>query len=189
MLSDVQLGHFLQAFDVSYPVGLRDYAIARCILDLGLRGDEAAHLTLDCVDWRNGIVTLHRTKSQRTQHLPLPVQTGEALTRYLREGRPRTDSRAIFVRHRAPFGVPLSVAAIRNAMNRAFAARCGLADQFCSTHVLRRSTATRLQKAGVSLKEISDLLRHRSLNTARVYARVDLEGLRSVALPWPGSTS
>ncbi|WP_322041413.1 site-specific integrase [Burkholderia diffusa] len=188
VLSDVQLRQFLQAFDVSDPVGLRDYAIARCILDLGLRGDEAAHLTLDCVDWRNGIVMLHRTKSQRAQHLPLPVQTGEALTRYLREGRPRTDSRAIFVRHRAPFGVPLTVPAIRNAMNRAFA-RSGLADQFCSTHVLRRSTATRLQKAGVSVKEISDLLRHRSLNTARVYARVDLEGLRSVALPWPGSTS
>jgi site-specific recombinase XerD len=59
----------------------------------------------------------------------------------------------------------------------------GPADQFCNTHELRRSTATRPQKAGVSLKEIADLLRHRSLNAARIYARVDLEGLRSVALP------
>jgi site-specific recombinase XerD len=94
----------------------------------------------------------------------------------------------VFVRHRAPFGVPLSVAAIRNAMNRAFA-RCNLDDQFCNTHVLRRSTATRLQRANVSIKEIADLLRHRSLDTARVYARVDLERLREVALSWPGSTT
>lgn len=188
VLSDVQLAQFLQAFDLTDPVGLRDYAIARCLLDLGLRGDETAHLTLDCFDWRNGIVTLRRTKSQRVQHLPLPVRTGEALGRYLQEARPQTDSRTLFVRHRAPFGIPLSVAAIRNAMNRAFV-RCDLADRFCNTHVLRRSMATQLQKTGASIKEIADLLRHRDLNTARVYARVDLERLRGVALPWPGSGS
>lgn len=188
VLSESQIEHFLQAFDLTDPVGLRDYAIARCLLDLGLRGGEAAHLTLDAVDWRNGIVTLHRTKNQRVQHMPLPEQTGEALARYLREGRPQTDSRVLFIRHRAPFGVPLGVAAIRNAMNRAFT-RCALADRFCNTHVLRRSMATRLQKTGVSIKEIADLLRHRDVNTARVYARVDLERLRTVALPWPGSAS
>lgn len=116
------------------------------------------------------------------------MQTGEALAHYLRAGRPQTDSRVLFIRHRAPFGVPLGVAAIRSAMNRAFA-RCALADQFCNTHVLRRSMATRLQKTGVSIKEIADVLRHRDLNTARVYARVDLERLRTVALPWPGSAS
>ncbi|MBX9753785.1 MAG: tyrosine-type recombinase/integrase [Pseudomonadaceae bacterium] len=188
VLSDAQLEHFLHAFDLSDPIGLRDYAIARCLLDLGLRGDEAAHLTLESIDWRHGVVTLPRTKSQRTQLLPLPVQAGEALARYLRDGRPLTENRAVFVRHRAPFGVPLSVAAIRNAMNRAFV-RSGLRDRFCNTHVLRRSMATRLQKNGVSIKEIADVLRHRDLNTARVYARVDLERLRDVALPWPGSKS
>ena len=188
VLTDSQIEHFLRAFDLTDPVGLRDHAIARCLLDLGLRGDEATHLTLDDLDWRNGTVTLHRTKSQRVQHLPLPVQTGEALAHYLREGRPQTESRVLFIRHRAPFGVPLGVAAIRSAMNRAFA-RCALADQFCNTHVLRRSMATRLQKTGVSIKEIADVLRHRDVNTARVYARVDLERLRTVALPWPGSAS
>lgn len=188
VLSDLQLEHFLQAFDVSTASGMRDYAIARCILDLGLRGDEATHLTLDSIDWRRSIVTLQHTKCHRAQRMPLPEQTGAALARYLREGRPQTDNRSVFVRHRAPYGVPLSVAAIRNAMSRAFV-RCNLDDQFCSTHVLRRSTATRLQRANVSIKEIADLLRHRSLNTARVYARVDIERLREVALSWPGSTS
>jgi integrase/recombinase XerD len=90
------------------------------------------------------------------------------------------------VRHRAPADKPLSVAAIRNAMNRAFV-RCGLRSRFCNTHVLRHTMATRLQRAGASVKEIADLLRHQNLNTASTYARVDVEGLRAVALPWPGS--
>ncbi|WP_224029379.1 tyrosine-type recombinase/integrase [Paraburkholderia caribensis] len=188
VLSDIQLEHFLQAFDVNTPSGMRDYAIARCIVDLGLRGDEATHLTLDAIDWRRGIVTLRHTKSQRSQRMPLPDQAGAAIALYLRAGRPLTESRFVFVRHRAPFGVPLSVAAIRNAMNRAFA-RCSLDDQFCNTHVQRRSTATRLQRANVSIKEIAHLLRHRSLDTARVYARVDIERLHEVPLSWQGSTT
>ena len=187
VLSEIQLDRFLHAFDAS-PIGLRDCAIAHLLVDMGLRGDEVAHLTLDAVDWRNGVVTLSGTKSQREQRLPLPTQTGEVLARYLQEGRPQTDGRIIFIRHRAPFGVPLSVAAIRNTMNRAFA-HCGLAEQFCNTHVLRRTAATRMQKAGVSLKAIADVLRHQDLNTARVYARVDLERLRAVTLPWPGEES
>lgn len=81
-------------------------------------------------------------------------------------------------------GTPLSVPAIRSAMGRAFA-RCGLSDLFCSTHVLRHTTAVRLQKSGASLKEIADLLGHKNLDTTSRYARVDLEGLRSVAMPWP----
>lgn len=185
-LSEAQLGAFLTAFDRSDPVGLRDYAIARCLVDLGLRGHEVAHLTLDALDWRAGVLTLSGTKSKRVQQMPLPVPTGEAIARYLRQGRPQTTNRALFVRHRAPADKPLSVAAIRNAMNRAFV-RCGLRDQFCNTHVLRHTMAIRLQRSGASVKEIADLLRHQSLDTASTYARVDLEGLRAVALPWPGS--
>ena len=82
---------------------------------------------------------------------------------------------------------PLSVPAIRNSMNRAFV-RCGLSDRFCNTHVLRRTMATRLQRSGASVKDIADFLRHQSLDTARTYARVDVEQLRAVALPWPGSS-
>lgn len=184
-LSDSELGAFLNAFDCADPVGQRDYAIARCLLDLGLRGHEVTDLTLESIDWRAATLTISGTKSKRVQQLPLPVSTGEALVQYLRQGRPQTTSRMLFVRHRAPFDKPLSVPAIRNSMNRAFV-RSGLRDRFCNTHVLRRTTATRLQRSGASVKEIADLLRHQSLDTASSYARVDLERLRSVALPWPG---
>lgn len=185
VLTETELHSFLNAFDCSYPVGLRDYAIARCLLDLGLRGHEVANLTLDSLNWHNGTLTLSRTKSGRKQQLPLPVTTGEAITQYLRSGRPQTTIRKLFVRHRAPHDKPLSVEAIRNSMNRAFV-RCGLEDRFCNTHVLRRVTASKLQRAGASIKEIADLLRHQSLDTARIYVRIDVEHLRTIALPWPG---
>lgn len=188
VLSDTELAAFLAAFDCTDPVGQRDYAIARCLVDLGLRGHEVTYLTLESVDWRCATLTISGTKSKRVQQLPLPVSTGEAIAQYLHQGRPQTTNRALFVRHRAPFDTPLSVPAIRNSMNRAFA-RCGLRDRFCNTHALRRTTATRLQRAGASVKEIADLLRHQSLDTASTYVRVDLEALRAVALPWPGSPS
>jgi len=188
VLSDSELEAFLHAFDRADPVGQRDYAIARCLLDLALRAHEVTFLTLDAIDWRSATLTISSTKSKRVQQLPLPVSTGEAIAQYLRQGRPQTMSRMLFVRHRAPLDKPLSVPAIRNSMSRAFV-RCGLRDRFCNTHVLRRTTATRLQNSGASIKEIADLLRHQSLDTASAYARVDLERLRSVALPWTGSQS
>ncbi|MGD0960220.1 MAG: site-specific integrase [Methylomonas sp.] len=185
-LSDTQVVAFLKAFDCADPVGMRDYAIARCLLDLGLRGQEVTFLTLDSVDWRSATLTISTNKSKRVQQLPLPMSTGQAIAQYLFKGRPQSSSRTLFIRHRAPFDVPLAVPAIRSAMNRAFV-RCGIRNQFCNTHVLRSTTATRLQKAGASIKEIADLLRHQSLDTAKTYARVDIENLRTVALPWPGS--
>ena len=187
-LSDTQVVAFLKAFECTDPVGMRDYAIARCLLDLGLRGREVTYLTLDSLDWRSATLTISTNKSKRVQQLPLPMSTGQAIAQYLSKGRPQTSSRTLFIRHRGPFNEPLSVPAIRNAMNRAFV-RCGLRNQFCNTHVLRSTTATRLQNAGASIKEIADLLRHQSLDTAKTYARIDIERLRTVALPWPGSCS
>jgi len=166
VLSDIQVVAFLKAFECTDPVGMRDYAIARCLLDLGLRGREVTYLTLDSIDWRSATLTISTNKSKRVQQLPLPISTGQAIAQYLSKGRPQTSSRTLFIRHRGPFNEPLSVPAIRNAMNRAFV-RCGLRNQFCNTHVFRSTTATRLQNAGASIKEIADLLRHQSLDTAK----------------------
>lgn len=188
VLSDAQVAAFLNAFDCADPVGMRDYAIARCLLDLGLRGHEVTYLTLDSVDWHSATLTIGSNKSKRVQQLPLPMSTGQAIVQYLLKARPQTSNRALFVRHRAPFDQPLSVPAIRNAMNRAFV-RSDMRELFCNTHALRHTTATRLQRSGASIKEIADLLRHQSLDTASTYARVDLDSLRAVALAWPGSLS
>lgn len=112
------------------------------------------------------------------------MPTGEAIARYLRQGRPQTTDRNLFVRHRASADMPLSVAAIRNSMNRAFV-RCGLRDQRCNSHVC----AVPRRPACSAQGRRSSLLRHRSIGTASAYARVGLEGLRAVALHWPGSCS
>jgi len=187
-LSEPQLARFVQAFDLNKPIGQRDYAIARCLIDLGLRGQEIAQLVLESVDWQDGILTVASSKVRRVLRLPLSWQTGEAIARYLRYGRPTTTSRALFVHHEAPVGAALHVAGIRSSMRYAFE-RCGLDDQFCGTHVLRHTVAIRLQRSGASLKEIADVLGHRSLESTTRYARVDLAGLRAAASPWPGSRS
>lgn len=187
-LTEDQLDRLLQAFDLNNPVGLRDYGIARCLIDLGLRGHEVAQLSLESVDWSAGVLTITHSKTQRVQQLPLPVQTGQAIAQYLRHGRPTTANRRLFVRHRAPIDAPLSVSAIRNTIFRAFR-RCGLDEYLYRSHALRHSLAIRLQRSGASVKEIADALRHRNLQTTKVYAKVDLEKLRQVALPWPGRQS
>jgi integrase/recombinase XerD len=184
-MTGAQLERFLQSFDLTHPTGLRDFAMARCLSDLGLRGQEVTQLALDDFDWRAGTVTLRRTKGQRVRVLPLPVATGAAIAEYLRKGRPKTCSRRLFVRHRAPFDKPLGRYAAANSMNRAFA-RSGLGSRFSGTHVLRRTLATRLQRSGSSLKAIADLLGHRELQTTTRYAKVDFERLRQIALPWAG---
>lgn len=187
-LSEDQLEAFLQAFDRTDPTGQRDYAIARCLVDLGLRGHEVTQLQLAAIDWRGSTLVINGSKGKRVDQLPLPSRTAQAIAHYLRHGRPKTSNGAVFVRHVAPFDKPLKVAALCSAMNRAFA-RCGLGDRFCNTHVLRHTAAVRLQRSGASLKEIADVLRHRSLDTTTTYTRVDLDGLRAVALPWPGDPS
>jgi integrase/recombinase XerD len=184
-MTSAELERFLRSFDLAHPTGLRDFAMARCLSDLGLRGQEVTQLGLDDVDWRAGTVTLRRTKSQRVRVLPLPVTAGAAIAAYLRKGRSKTSSRRLFVRHIAPFDKPLGRHVVANAMNRAFA-RSGLGARFSGTHVLRRTLASRLQGCGCSLKAIADLLGHRELQTTTRYAKVDFARLRRIALPWAG---
>jgi integrase/recombinase XerD len=185
-LTNAQLEVLLQSFDLTDPLGRRDYAIARCLIDLGLRRSEVVHLRLESFNWREGTITIDGGKGRRTRRLPLPVLTGKAVARYLRNGRPTTRNRHLFVRHHAPFDKPLGSGAICSAICSAYA-RCGLREQFAGTHVLRHGHAMRLQRSGASLKEIADLLGHEDLDATKIYAKVDLEGLRAVALPWPGS--
>ncbi len=142
-LSQEQVRSFLAGFKMSNPVGLRDYAIARCLIDLGLRGHEVAALRLDCIDWRSGTVAVHGSKGRRVKQLPLPWDTGAAIARYLRSARPKSESRILFVRHTAPLGQPLGVEGVRSSMKRAFA-RCGLQKEFCNTHVFRHNHEFRI---------------------------------------------
>ena len=164
----------------------RGYAIVRCALDMGLRAGEIAKLSIDDIDWREGTVTLKGTKSRRQDILPLPMATGLALADYLQHERPATPSRAIFVRRLDSRDIPITTAAVQKVIHHA-CRRAGLPNS--GAHVLRHTLACRLVENGSSLKEVADVLRHRSLETTRIYAKLDTPNLAEVALPWPGSES
>jgi len=188
VLTDEEVDALLAAFDRTRAHGRRDYGIALCLIGLGLRASEVAGLTLADVDWRSGILTLRAGKTRRESRLPLPARVARALADYLRHGRPKTSDRALFVNHRPPRGRRIGPAVVRSAIRLAYA-RANLDPRLTGTHVLRHTAATRLLRAGVSMKEIADVLGHRSLDTSAIYAKVDLPALAAVALPWPGVRS
>lgn len=164
----------------------RTCAMVRCALDMGLRTSEIAKLELSNIDWSDGTVTLSRTKSRREDVLPLPVATGRAIAAYLKFERPQTTNRAVFVRLDAPRDQPIGPDVVRKAIRQAYT-RAGL--PYTRSHLLRHTLASRLLDGGGSLKEVADVLRHRSLNTTLIYAKLDSRKLAAVALPWPGCTS
>jgi site-specific recombinase XerD len=165
---------------------LRTAAIVHCALDLGLRSSEVAYLGLDDIDWSAATITLRSTKGRREDVMPLPTATGQAIADYLKYERPPTSNRAVFVRNMAPRDQPVGPDLIRKSIRQAYA-RAGL--PYTRSHLLRHTMASRLLESGSSLKEVADVLRHRSLNTTLVYAKLDSQNLTTVALPWPGVVS
>jgi site-specific recombinase XerD len=185
-LRPFEVKRLLSSFTAELPSPRRGYAMVRCALDLGLRSSEVARLQLADIDWRAGTVTLRHTKSRREDVLPLLATTGRALADYLRYERPKSSNPAVFVRRLAPRDQPISPHAVRRVIRDAFG-RIGLTHG--RSHALRHTLACRLLDQGSSLKEVADVLRHRSLNTTLIYAKLDHPRLAAVALPWPGSAT
>jgi integrase/recombinase XerD len=163
-------------------VGLRDYAVLSLLARLGLRGAEAAGLQLGDIDWRAGEVAV-RGKGSRVERLPLPAAAGQALAGWLTGGRPCCESRAVFVTVRRPYR-PLTPDAVRQVMARA-CGRAGLNKR--GAHRLRHTLATQMLRAGASLPEVGQVLRHRSQLSTAIYAKVDQDALRPLARRWPGA--
>lgn len=144
-LTDDELSTLLNAFDRNYPVGKRDYAMVRCLSDLGIRTGDVATLQLDDIDWQHNVITLRQNKLRRRQKLPMPDTLIEALVDYLFHARPKTDERAVFVYHRAPQGDAVSSSTVRGAIRRAFV-RANFPATDSQVHRLRYTMATRLLK-------------------------------------------
>lgn len=185
VLSPAEIDQLLGSFNEAVPSRKRAYAMVRCLADLGLRAAEVARLQLDDLNWQAGTLRIAYGKSRRTDLLPLPVATGRAIAEYLHGERPSTTNRAVFVRHVAPYDEPIGPGAVRRTVREAYR-RCGWTRT--RVHILRHSVASRLLRQGRPLKEIADVLRHRSLDTSAIYAKVDDVRLTAVALPWPGRT-
>jgi site-specific recombinase XerD len=183
-ISAQQVTALLASCDRASVVGRRDAAIVTVLARLGLRAGEVAALRLQDVDWRSGQITVHG-KGNRWERLPLPCDVGEAMAAYLTDGHPGTAvcQGRVFARVRAPHG-PLTRGAVTQVVARA-AVRAGF-DPFFARR-LRHTAATGMLAGGASLDEIGQVLRHHHRLTTAIYAKVDVEGLRTVARPWPGS--
>lgn len=188
-LSDAQLSRLLASLDASTPYGRRDRAIVLCLASLGLRPGELANLCLEDIDWRGGSIRLRERKTRQGAVVPLPRDAGRAIVAYLREERPVTDERRVFVQHRgAGRGRRLSGNTVSAVVVRALD-RAGVHSPLGGGYVLRHTVASRLVRRGANLKEVADFLGHRSLDTTAIYAKLDLVALREVALPWPAGVT
>jgi site-specific recombinase XerD len=184
-LTAVELDALLLSCDRDTAAGRRDFAILALLARLGLRRGEVANLCLDDIDWRAGELVV-RGKPRRSERLPLPADVGQAIVAYLREGRPDSAmGRALFVSlyapHRAlgPMGVSKVVVVV--------ARRAGL--RHIHAHQLRHTAASEMLRAGASLAEVGQVLRHRGAASTAIYAKVDREALRAIVRTWPGGRS
>ncbi len=184
-LSAAQVQKVLDSCDRTTTIGQRDYAVLMMLAKLGLRADEVATLTLDDIDWRAGEL-LVRAKGRQRARMPMPPDVGTAVVAYLRAGRPKSSSRRLFVRTLAPHvgfasGCAITMIA-KTALDRVGIEGCA----HRGAHIFRHSLATELLRSGATLSEIGQLLRHENHDTTRIYAKVDIDALRSVSQPWPG---
>ncbi len=174
----------LDSCDLETSIGRRNYAILLLLARLGLRAGEVVRLNLEDIDWDNALITICGKGRQRAQ-LPLPMDVGQAIASYLHRDRPQCSCRSLFIRDHAPlvgFGVAHAISKIvRCALERA-----GVESARKGAHLLRHSLATDMLRNGASLEEIGEVLRHKSPDSTAIYAKVELDALKPLALSWPG---
>ncbi|MGG7582261.1 site-specific integrase [Rhizobium sp. Nf11,1] len=175
----------LDACDRTTAMGHRDYAVLMLLAKLGLRASEVATLNLDDIDWLSGTILVHG-KGRRQATMPLRHDVGTAIVAYIRHGRPASACRRVFLRTLAPHVGFASGCAITMIAKHALE-RAGI-DGYAhhGAHLFRHSLATDLLRSGASFAEIGQLLRHRSIDSTRIYAKLDIEKLRELSMPWPG---
>jgi len=179
-----QVERLLQSCNQDTLIGQRDYVILLMLARLGLRAGDVVNMTLDDIDWELGELIV-RGKSYRQERLPLLQDIGQALVRYLSDGRPQCSCRRVFIRIKAPHKGFSSSVAICDIVKRALI-RAKLNPVFKGSHLLRHSLATQMLRGGATLAEIGQILRHQRLDTTQIYAKVDIAALRALAQPWPG---
>ena len=170
------------------PKALRNRAILLCLARLGIRAHEVAALCVDDIDWYAGQVRIRPGKTHHERCLPLLQEVGSAIAAYLQQGRPTTTSRSLFLACRAPFQPLCDATAISRIATRALARAGVMSSARLGAHTFRHTAASQMVNQGVSFKDVADVLGHRSLQTTGIYAKLDVEALAAVALPWMGDS-
>jgi integrase/recombinase XerD len=184
-LEPAEIERLIESVRTDDAVGRRNYAMLLVMARLGLRAPEVIAIQLDDIDWRAGEILI-RGKGKLHDRMPLPAEVGKAIVDYLRNGR-AGESRALFVSARTPHHRPFKNAQIVNTVLEAAFRRTGLKppQKYVGSHLLRHSLATDMLRKGASLDEVGDVLRHRSRMTTTIYAKYDIDALRSIARRWP----
>ena len=180
-ISSHELKRLLKSCDRRTRMGRRDFAVLLLLARLGLRRCEVVALELDDIHWREGEIVV-RGKGRKYARMPLPADVGNAVAAYIQRGRPAIASRAVFMTCRAPHR-PMTGGAITGILHQA-SDRAGLPRM--GSHRLRHTAATQMLRHGATLSDIAQVLRHRSIDTTSIYAKVDHQRLRELAQPWPG---
>ncbi len=185
-LAPDQVEALLGAVRAEEPNALRNYAMVLLLARLGLRGPEVVAIQLDDIDWRAGELVV-RGKGKKHERVPIPLDVGKALADYIQQDRTST-SRTLFVSSRPPHR-PFKNSQVLNTILKAAFQSSGMAPpcRYVGSHMLRHSLATNLVRRGASLAEVGDMLRHRSRASTLIYAKLDIDGLRSLARPWPAA--
>lgn len=183
-LQPEEVERVIASCDRSSPVGRRDQAILLLLARLGLRAGDIVHLRLTDIDWNKASIQVCG-KSRRQTRLPLTQEMGEAIVDYLQNGRPRSCTDTVFVRSRAPFRSFRSHCAVSVIVARALRRAGVVRPSRGAAHLLRHSVATSMLREGASLEDIAGILRHNSIETTQIYAKVDITALRQIAQPWP----
>jgi integrase/recombinase XerD len=179
-----EVERLITSCDRPSPVSRRDRAILLLLARLGLRAGDIVQLRMSDIDWRGAWIQVCG-KSRRHTRLPLTQEVGQAIVAYLQHGRPQTTADTVFVCSRAPFRAFRSHSAVSVIVGRALR-RAGVArPSRGAAHLLRHSVATSMLREGASLQDIAALLRHRSIQTTQIYAKVNVTALQSIAQPWP----
>jgi len=179
-----EVERLIASCDRASAVGRRDRAILLLLARLGLRASDIVHLRLSDIDWKDASVSVCG-KGRRHTRLPLTQEVGQAIVAYLKHGRPRTSADTVFIRARAPSCAFRTSAAVSCIVDRALRRADVRRPSRGAAHLLRHSLATSLLRQGTSLQDIASILRHRSLATTLIYAKVDIPSLRQIAQPWP----
>lgn len=175
----------IDAIDVTDAIGVRDRALMLLLATTGLRNKELRSLELQDIRWRAGEVLVRRTKGGRDRIVPLLQEAGAALAEYVLHARPKISAPRVFVCHSPPMR-PLEGSSIVSRIVRRRLEQCGLQLSRGGAHLVRHSLATQLVGQKRPIKEIADLLGHRSIDTTAIYVKVALPQLAVVALPFPG---
>jgi len=183
-LSPEDVERLIASCDRASALGRRDRAILLLLARLGLRSSDIVHLRLSDIDWKNASIQVCG-KSRRPSRLPLTQEMGQAIVAYLKKGRPRVNLDAVFLCSCAPFRAFGSSCVVTKIVDKALRRAGVVRPGRGAAHLLRHSLATTLLRRGTSLEDIGAILRHSSIETTQIYAKVDVPSLKQIAQPWP----